>query len=290
VTNIYKSEEGKQKVEALYRLALQRWPVPNRQLLVPTCQGDTFVIASGEQNQEAVVLLHGSGTNSAIWLRDVAELATRYRVYAIDIIGEPGLSSPSRPPLKSDAHASWLDGVWNHLGLARASIVGVSLGGWLALDYAVRRPERVTALSLVSPSGIGSQNQLFMLKAGLLLMLGKWGLRKSFKAAAGNSKSVPSAAAAFVTTIFQHFRPRMERIPIRTDAELAGLKMPLQVVIGGNDALIRSKDTRDRVRRLVPHAEVVYLEREGHILPSQSAAIGAFLRDATRRDLRSEIA
>mgnify|MGYP003694569159 CR=1 FL=1 len=79
MTNIYKSEEGKQKVEALYRQALQRWPVPNRQLLVPTCQGDTFVIASGEQNQTPIVLLHGSGTNSAIWMRDVALLAEQHR-------------------------------------------------------------------------------------------------------------------------------------------------------------------------------------------------------------------
>jgi pimeloyl-ACP methyl ester carboxylesterase len=289
VTNIYKSEEGKQEVEALYRAALQRWPVPNRQLLVPTCQGDTFVIASGGQNQEAVVLLHGSGTNSAIWMRDVAELAAQYRVYAIDMIGEPGFSAPSRPPLKSDAYAAWLDDVFNQLGLVRASIVGVSLGGWLALDYAVRRPERVAALSLISPAGIGSRKQVFMLKAGLLLMMGKWGLRRSFKAAAG-SQDVPPAAATFVTTIFRHFRPRMERIPTRTDAELARLKMPVQVVVGGNDAMIRSRETRDRMMKCVPHADVVFLEREGHILPRQTAAIGAFLRAAVPADPRSEIA
>jgi pimeloyl-ACP methyl ester carboxylesterase len=287
-TSIYKSEEGKQKIEALYRQALQRWPVPNRQLLVPTRQGDTFVIASGEANETPIVLLHGSGTNSAVWMRDVAELAERYRVYAIDVIGEPGLSAPSRPPLKSDAYAAWLDDVWTQLGITRAGIIGVSLGGWLALDYAIRRPERVEALSLVSPAGIGSQNQLFMLKAGVLLMLGKWGLRKSFKAAAGSN--VPSAAAAFVTTIFQHFRPRMERIPIRTDAELAGLNMPVQIVVGGHDAMIRSKETRDRIARLVPRAEVLYLEREGHILPRQTIAIARFLRDALSDIRRSEIA
>lgn len=289
MTNIYKSEEGKQKVEALYRAALERWPVPNRQLMVPTSQGDTFVIASGEQHEMPIVLLHGSGTNSAIWIRDVAELAERYRVYAIDMIGEPGLSASSRPPLQSDAYAAWLDEVWSHLGLARASIVGVSLGGWLALDYAVRRPARVASLSLLSPSGIGSQNQLFMLKASLLLLLGKWGLRKSFKAAAGTSR-VPSAAVQFVTAIFKHFRPRMERIPIRTDAELAGLKMPIQVVVGGNDAMIRSKETRDRIKRLVPHADLVYLERDGHILPRQTASVRAFLSSVVPASLKSEIA
>lgn len=119
-SSIYESEEGKQKIEGLYRQALQRWPVPNRQLLVPTRQGDTFVIASGEQNETPVVLLHGSGTNSAVWMRDVADLAERYRVYAIDIVGEPGLSAPSRPPLKSVAYAEWLDEVWGNISVSPA--------------------------------------------------------------------------------------------------------------------------------------------------------------------------
>ena len=78
---------------------LQRWPVPNRQLLVPTCQGETFVIVSGESNAMPVVLFHGSGTNSSVWIRDIAEWAQHYRVYAVDMIGEPGLSAASRPSL-----------------------------------------------------------------------------------------------------------------------------------------------------------------------------------------------
>lgn len=74
------------------------------------------------------------------------------------MIGEAGLSAPSRPPLASDAYALWLDDLLRSLGLDRVSIVGVSLGGWLALDYATRRPERIERLAVLCPAGVGRQN------------------------------------------------------------------------------------------------------------------------------------
>ena len=145
---------------------------PNR----PYSPGDTFVIVSGAPLAPPVVLFHGSGTNSASWMRDVATWQQHHRVYAVDIIGEPGLSAPSRPPLASPAHAEWLDEVWAGLGLETASVVGISLGGWLGLDFAVRRPHRVTALSLIAPSGIGRQNHMLLLKVGVLRLFGRRGL------------------------------------------------------------------------------------------------------------------
>ncbi len=281
VTEIYKSPAGKQVVEGLYSRVLQRWPVPNRHVTVPTRHGDTFVIVSGERNAMPVVLFHGSGSNSGPWLRDVAAWAQRYRVYAVDMIGEPGFSAASRPPLGSDAYAAWLDDVWDQLGLVKASVVGVSLGGWLALDYAVRRPDRVASLSLLSPSGIGRTNTLFLVKAGLLLMCGTWGLRKSLRLVAGHA-GASRELREFLMVIFEHFRPRRERIPIRSDEELAALTMPVQVILGGNDVLIRSNETRDRMQRLVPHVRLTYLEKEGHILPRQTSAISEFLSTNVR--------
>jgi pimeloyl-ACP methyl ester carboxylesterase len=280
VATIYKSEAGKQAVEALYRDSLQRWPVPHRQLIVPTCQGDTFVIVSGvsgESNAMPLVLFHGSGTNSIIWMRDVAEWAQHYRVYAVDMIGEPGFSAASRPSFRSDAYVAWLDDVWNYLELARANVVGVSLGGWLGLDYAVKRPERVAALSLLSPAGIGAQNRLVLVKVGLLMRLGQWGLRQSLRLVTGRT-SLPREATEALMLRFQHFRPRMEALPLRTDEELAALAMPVQVIVGGRDALIRSEETRDRMKRSAPNLQLTYLENEGHILPRQTTAISEFLR------------
>jgi pimeloyl-ACP methyl ester carboxylesterase len=281
VADIYKSPAGKQIVEGVYRAALKRWPVPCRQLTLPTREGETFVIVSGEHHATPMVLFHGSGTNTAVWMRDVAVWSRHYRVYAVDMIGEPGLSAPSRPLLTSDRYVSWLDDVWHQLGLDMASVVGVSLGGWLALDYAVRRPQRVLAVSLIAPSGIGRQNPYFAIKAALLLVLGQWGRRQARSLVAGATR-IPPEAARYFETIFQHFRPRLERIPIRTDAELAALSMPVQVIIGGKDVMLRSSETRDRMARLVRHLRLSYLENDGHILPSQTETILEFVNEVTR--------
>jgi hypothetical protein len=53
------------------------------------------------------VLLHGAGANTVMWMGDAADWSTARRVYAVDVIGEPGLSAPSRPPLASGAYADW---------------------------------------------------------------------------------------------------------------------------------------------------------------------------------------
>jgi len=276
MTGIYMSEAGRQAIEAFYRKVLARWPVTNEHVSVRTRHGETLVIACGPIDGPPVLLLHGSGSNSAVWIRDVAEWAKRYRVYAVDVIGEPGLSAQSRPPLRSGAYVDWLDDVYQHLGLTSASLIGVSLGGWLALGYAVKRPTRVASLTLLSPAGIGARKKLFMVKAMVMLMLGKRGVDKAWSAASGKAP-IAGPMADYVRLIFENFRPRREAPPIFTDAELRALSLPIQVVVGADDAMLHATQTRDRVTRLLPQAEMIWLDGAGHMLPPQTTRVADFL-------------
>jgi pimeloyl-ACP methyl ester carboxylesterase len=177
--SVYKSAEGERAVRERYLEILKHWPVPNQQLRVPTREGETFIVACGDQNAPPLLLLHGGMANSAMWMGDVAAWAARFRVYAVDVIGEAGLSAPSRPALASDAHALWLDDVMQALSLTQTSMVGVSLGGWLALDHATRRPERVESVAALCPGGVGRQKIAIVFQTIALRMLGRWGRRKA---------------------------------------------------------------------------------------------------------------
>lgn len=72
---------------------------------VATCQGETFVIECGRPDAPALLLIHGGLANSTTWMGDVIVWAPHFRIYAVDLLGEPGLSAPSRPPLDSDEYA-----------------------------------------------------------------------------------------------------------------------------------------------------------------------------------------
>jgi pimeloyl-ACP methyl ester carboxylesterase len=294
MTGIYKTPEGQRLVEEEYRRILTHWPVENRQFHVSTRYGETFVIACGEESAPPVLLLHGSLANSASWMGDVAMWARRFRIFAIDVIGEPGLSAGSRPALDSDAYAAWLDDVMSALGLSHASFVGLSLGGWLTLDYATRRPERVHRMALICPGGVGRLKIGILFKIAIFHLFGSWGRRKLREAILGPMTGGDVSPAVrkfgeFIALIHKSTEPRKERLPVFSDAALRGLTMPVLAIVGAKDALLDSGDTQRRIERLLDHGEVRYLADAGHFILGQAPGIAEFLeRDSfeTRLSVR----
>lgn len=265
-----------------YRQFLDRWPVPSERIVVPTREGETFVLACGPKDAPPLLLFHGSGANATMWLGDIGEWSKHFRCYAVDMIGEPGLSAPSRPRLGSDAYALWLDDVLKGLGVERASIVGVSLGGWLALDYATRRPGRVEKLVLVCPGGVGRQRSV-VLFALPLLFFGAWGRRKLRAFVLGDAmRDTPGmkAMAEFSSLVFATFMPRRGKLPVFGDAKLGTLTMPLLAMVGGRDVLLDSRQTARRLKRAVPNADIRFLPKTGHLIRNQTAAVLDFLMRA----------
>ena len=198
------------------------------------------------------------------------------------MIGEPGLTAPARPSLASDAYAVWLDDVLDRLGIRRTSIVGISLGGWLGLDYAIRRPERVERVAALCPGGIGRQKVGIVFATLLFRMFGGWGRRKLSERILGRAPVDPTppvkAFFGFIALIHRHFRPRMVKLPVFSDGALRNLSVPVLAIVGGRDVLLDSAQTKRRLEQHAPGAQVVYLPEAGHLITGQKERVLEFLR------------
>jgi len=273
---VYRSSYGQQVVERSYREHLQRWEMPLRHRIVATREGDTFVMDCGPTDAPPVVLLHGAGSNSAIWQTDASRWSASHRLYMVDLLGEPGLSAPSRPPLDSDAYALWLDDVLDKLGIDAAGFVGVSLGGWLATDYAIRRPGRVERLALRAPGGIGRQRYGAVVAALALMPFGERGTRRALRIALGPGR-IPDPVIDYMLLIQRNYRPRHDTLPVFSDDDLKAIVVPLFVVLGARDRMLDSRDTAARLTRLQPAAAVTLLAGAGHGLFGDGIDLHTFL-------------
>ena len=85
------------------------------------------------------------------------------------------------------------------------------------------------------------------------------------------------ARSRLVEIISRAIKPRTIKIPQLSNAALEALAMPLLAIVGGRDALIDSHNTRLRLERHVPDAEVCFIEEGYHFLPDQSQRVFDFL-------------
>jgi pimeloyl-ACP methyl ester carboxylesterase len=234
--------------------ALLDWPLPYEDLTVETSFGPTYVRRSGGGNGEPLVLLHGMSATSLMWQRYVAELGRDHVLYAVDSMGEAGRSVQTAPMPDAQANADWLAEVLDGLGHDKVHLVGLSRGGWLALNQAIRSPQRVSRVTSFDPAGFfksWSKVQVYFY-TGLLMMLLPGFLRRKVKAS--------SKYSAFVDPVLR--RLVIAQLPFRmkaflagdfTDGELRAISVPTRIILAGRSPLHDAEEVR---ARLAPGVEV----------------------------------
>ena len=123
------------------------------------------------EDGDVVLLVHGYGGDRNSWLFLQEPLAARYQVYALDLPGHgtsakdvgAGSFGPKDPAGSAGTDGTFgvladaVTGVLDALGAGRAHLVGHSMGGAVALAVAARNPARIASLTLIAPSGFGSE-------------------------------------------------------------------------------------------------------------------------------------
>ena len=273
--SVFKSAEGRAEIRAYYQTVLAGLPL--KQNIVDTPFGQTFVLEAGNAGHPPILLLHGSCSNSAAWLGDLFALCERFRVFAVDIPGEPGNSAEYRLDFQSDAHARWLCAVMDALALPRAAIAGNSMGGWIALQFATAYPALVSALALLAPSGIVPPKPAFLAQTATIAS--DPGAAKAANKAVTGSAALPKEVLAFMALVMENFIPFTGALPVLTDAQMRSLSMPVLLIAGMDDATMDAAQAAQRLQAIVPHAQVT-LKTGAHVITAAATEILPFLEAA----------
>lgn len=108
-----------------------------------------------------LLLVHGMAGSSSTWSPVVPQLTEHFTVIAPDLLGH-GVSAKPRGDYSLGAFASLLRDLLDALGHDRATVIGQSLGGGIAMQFAYQYPERCERLVLVSSGGLGDEVSLVL--------------------------------------------------------------------------------------------------------------------------------
>ncbi len=275
--SIYKSPHGEKLMMEFYDRMLDIWPVEYNEIDCETHIGKAHIIVAGSKDAPPLVLLHGSTSNATTWAGDVKSYTEHFRVYAIDMPGEPGKSCQTRLSWKNDEYTNWLLQVFNALNLTKPHIAGLSLGGWAALKFAAAYPDRVDRIALIAPGGIVNPNMKAIMKMVSYSSQGEKGVEKTLRLLFPEDFESPEIRE-FFRLINENLKIRSEALKPLPDIELSKAKAPVFMVRGALDAFFNFKKAGKRLKKLLPYSETLLFEKGTHGLMSMAETIIPFLK------------
>jgi pimeloyl-ACP methyl ester carboxylesterase len=239
---------------------------------------------------ECVVLVHGHPFDRSLWEPQLAGLRGSFRVLAPDLRGFG--RSPVTPGLVSmREYAADVEGLLDGLGITRAAVVGLSMGGLVAMELAVSRPGRYWAMGLVATTAepVTAQEQAARRQRADAVERGGTGVLVDYMHAGVYGPACPPAVRARVDAMMSAASPAGAAAALRGRAErpdyrplLARLDIPALVCAGSADPWSNDTVTAE-IAACLRHPEVLVIDGAGH-LPNLEAerefneALRGFLR------------
>jgi pimeloyl-ACP methyl ester carboxylesterase len=233
----------------------------------------------------ALVFVHGLGASWQSWLENIPEFARDHRVVAMDLPGF-GYSEMPEADISIERYARWCFSLLDALGIDAFSVVGNSMGGFIAAEMAIREPARVQRLVVVSAAVFWQDYRRAQPLVGLARLSEAYvarALTRSTDAVATRSRlrswALATAGFRYPHLIAPELAHELVRSARRTDGflpalealadfpleeELPKIGCPTLIVWGAHDTLVPVKDAK-RMQELIPGARREVFERTGHV-------------------------
>ncbi len=241
---------------------------------------------TGPRDAPAVILLHGFGSSLQTWDAWAEGLAKDHRVIAYDMPGFGLTGTDPTGDYSDERNVAVLLALMDKLGLPRTSLIGNSLGGKIAWNFAVAHQDRMDKLVLVSPDGFASRgfeyekapSVPFVLRI-LPYTLPKFLMRLNVEPAFADKAALSQAMLdryydmLLAPGVRQAVIDRLPQVILHDPAKLLpNITVPVLLVWGEKDAMIPFSNSADYMR-LLPHAHLASFPGIGHVPQEEAPAV-----------------
>ena len=272
----FKSEQAKENYLKLYDKRAEKWPVKSKTIMVNTSYGQTFIRISGPENGAPLVLMHGIGGNSLQWMSNVETLSKHYKVVAIDNINDHGRSIPTRKIINAEDYIDWLNELFDTLELNdHINMVGLSYGGWITAQYALKFPNRLNKVVLLAPVGtVAPLSPEWIARAISVAIPVKyfaqsfmyWLAEDTVNSGADGRALIEEHIDEALMAVRSFKSKRMVNPTVLTDEELQNIKVPVLFMVGEHEKIYSPHEVIDRLNRVSPQIQTRLIANAGHDL------------------------
>lgn len=273
MNSFFNNPEAKKDIEKLYHDKLDDLSISYEFLKIETSFGETNIILTGEEGKPPLVLLHGSNGCAPIAIEALIGLVDRFRIYAIDVVGQPNLSAAVRPSMQDNSYGQWMYEVLSRLNIKEVILVGISFGGFISWKTLVFEDKRIAKAFLIVPAGIVNGNPFKALwNVFLPMKLYKWRQQKKYVQQFLNELFTESDefALAFLSKVFLHFEMDFSPIPLIEKEEAQKISTPVYLIAAEKDLFFPGAKMIHRAKEIFPSLKQTILLKNAKHVPDKT--------------------
>ncbi|MEV0461372.1 alpha/beta hydrolase [Nocardia tengchongensis] len=288
----FRDDAGFARYLDAYRDGFAALPRPSLTADLPTALGTVRAYRFGSGGGTPLVLLPGRQAATPMWAANLPGLLRSRPVITLDLLGEPGLSV-QHAPLEDDAdQAAWLHESLSGLGLDRAHLLGVSIGGWSAANLAIHAPRHVASLTLLdAPMVFGSISwKMIAVSLGSVIpgMPERWRdtLLSWISGGAKAPRELPEGR--LIASGMRDFRSRLPMTKTLAAEQVAAITVPVLAIFAGRSIVHNAERVAATAREVLRDGRVEVWPAASHAIngefPDEIAArVDSFLTMAEQR-------
>lgn len=268
---IFKNDVARKRMENWYQRFLERANVETSSLKVSTSYGTNHVLTAGNSSKLPLICLHSMMTSSAHLVSELVSLLDQFYIIAPDLPGQSIRGLPTRLPYSDNSHSMWLQELLDGLLLQKVHLLGISLGGFVAWQFASSNPERVKSLILIVPAGI-AQGSLVKGITKMALPMFMYKIHPTQKRLRNFVRHLITTWdedwAEYLGDSFNDFTANLKIPPLASEKELESLIMPSLVIGAENDISFPGNKVIERATAHMPNVETELIKDSRHSPPT----------------------